>query len=338
MKDDKIIMKRLVSFIIIFSLVFSTVLSTSAKNFGKSNIKAIPTEQINPDTVKIDEANTLEMLQMINHEDKKVAECISKHLEQIASAIDAISEKFAAGGRIVYIGAGTSGRMGFMDASECPPTFGISNDRVVALMAGGLTAMTKSIDGAEDSREGGVRDLQNIDFNYGDVLIGIAASGQTPYVIGGLEYAKSLGSVTVSITCNEDLSSPINSIVDYPIGIYAGPEVVAGSTRMKAGTLQKLVLNMISTGVMIKTGKVYGNLMVNLQLKNDKLKIRARNIIAEITGAESDEIDSVLIETENNVSLSIFMLLTGFKKSDADQAMQKSGGHLKRALHYVKGA
>ncbi len=295
-------------------------------------INSLPTEQSNPDTVNIDEVSTLEMLKMINNEDQKVAVCVSKHLEQIAVAVDAISEKFAAGGRIVYVGAGTSGRVGFMDSAECPPTFGIPKDRVISLMAGGIDAIATAIENAEDSKESGVNDLKNINFSENDILVGIAASGRTPYVIGAAEYAKSLGSITVSISCNEDLSSPLNSIVHYPIGIYAGPEVITGSTHMKAGTVQKLVLNMISTGVMIKTGKVYNNTMINLQMKNEKLRIRAKKIISEITGAECEEIDKILHQTENNVSLSIFMILTDCEKEKAIQLMDKSNGHLKKVL------
>ena len=295
-------------------------------------ITALPTEQRNADTVKLDEVSTLEMLEMVNREDQKVALCIAKHLDKIAAAVDAAAEQFAAGGRIVYCGAGTSGRLGFMDSSECPPTFGVGKERVISLMAGGFAAISQAVEDAEDRKELGVKDLQDIAFNKKDVLVGIAASGRTPYVIGAIEYAKSLGAVTVSITCNEDPESPINSLVDYPIGIYAGPEALTGSTRMKAGTVQKLVLNMFSTGIMVKTGKVYSNLMVNVQTKNEKLVVRAKAIIREITAAPEADIDTVFEESGRDVALSIFMILTDCDKEEARQLLAQSGGHIKKAL------
>lgn len=295
----------------------------------------LPTERRNPDTMNIDEVSTLEVLQMINNEDKKVPYCIENHLKQIAKVVDVVSEKFSDGGRIVYCGSGTSGRMGFMDAAECPPTFGISNDQVVALIAGGLGAMAEAKEGAEDSEILCVEDLKSIDFGPKDVLVGIAASGRTPYVIGGIKYAKDLGALTISITCNEN-HCLLNTLSDYPIAIYAGPEVVTGSTRMKAGTVQKLVLNMISTAVMVKTGKVYGNLMVNVQLSNEKLVNRAKRIIKEITGAEDDEIVIALESSGNHVSLAIFMLLTGYDKAKAEAVLNQHSGHIKKALQSIK--
>lgn len=301
------------------------------------SMKNLPTEQRNPDTENIDEVSTVEMLQMINNEDKKVAYCIERRLPEIAAAVDAMSEAFAAGGRIVYCGAGTSGRMGFMDSAECPPTFGIPADRVVALLAGGFDAFTMAKEGAEDSKELCVEDLKSIGFSGKDILVGLAASGRTPYVIGGIEYAKAMGALTVSVTCNENEDCEINRLVDYPIAIYAGPEAITGSTRMKAGTVQKLVLNMLSTGVMIKTGKLYGNLMVNVRIVNEKLLDRAKRIIKEITGAGDDEIQRVLPESDNRVSLAIFMLLTGLEKSEAEKIMVKHNGHTKKALKAVLG-
>ncbi|MCL2367159.1 MAG: N-acetylmuramic acid 6-phosphate etherase [Oscillospiraceae bacterium] len=295
-------------------------------------ITALPTEQRNADTIGIDEVSTFEMLQMINREDQKVARCIEKHLDKVAAAVDAAAEKFAAGGRIVYCGAGTSGRMGFMDSSECPPTFGVERERVISLMAGGLVALGQAMEDAEDKTELGEKDLRDINFSKHDILVGIAASGRTPYVIGAIRYAKSIGAMTVSVTCNEDPKSPINSLVDYPIGIYAGPEAITGSTRMKAGTVQKLVLNMFSTGMMVKTGKVYSNLMVNVQTKNEKLVVRAKGIIAEITGASETDINAAFEESDNNVALSILMILTGCEKAKAQQLLEHSGGHIKRAL------
>lgn len=299
------------------------------------SMKNLPTERRNPDTMNIDEVSTLDMLRMINNEDKKVAGCVERRLPEIAAAVDAMSEAFAAGGRIIYCGAGTSGRMGFMDSAECPPTFGIPKDRVVALLAGGLNAVAEAKEGAEDSRELCVQDLEAIGFSNDDILVGIAASGRTPYVIGGLEYANSLGALTVSVTCNENEDCEINRLARCPIAIYAGPEAVTGSTRMKAGTVQKMVLNMLSTGIMIKTGKIYGNLMVNVQISNEKLLDRAKRIIAEITAADGDEIDQAMEDADNCVSLAIFMLLTGLKKAEAAEIMAKHNGHIKNALKAV---
>jgi len=296
------------------------------------NIKALPTEQRNPDTVRIDEVSTLEMLQMINNEDKKVAHCVEAHLPQIAAAIDAVAEKFIAGGRIVYCGAGTSGRMGFMDSAECPPTYGVPKERVVSLMAGGIGAVSQAKEDAEDHPELAVEDMKAIGFHSGDVLVGLAASGRTPYVVGGMEYARSLGAVTVSVTCNEDLTCPVNSLADYPIGIYAGAEAITGSTRMKAGTVQKLVLNMLSTGVMVKSGKVYSNLMVNLRLSNEKLVQRAKGIVAQITGAGEEEIEGLFEQTGRNVPLTILMLLTGCPQPEAQELLERNHGHIKNAL------
>ncbi len=301
------------------------------------NIKSLPTEQRNPDTVRIDEVSTLEMLQMINNEDKKVACCVEAHLPQIAAAVDAVAEKFIAGGRIVYCGAGTSGRMGFMDSAECPPTYGVPKERVVSLMAGGIGAVSQAKEDAEDHPELAVEDMKAIGFTAGDVLVGLAASGRTPYVVGGMEYARSLGAVTVSVTCNEDLTCPVNALADCPIGIYAGPEAITGSTRMKAGTVQKLVLNMLSTAVMVKTGKVYSNLMVNLRLSNEKLVERAKGIVAQITGAGAEEIDALFAQTGRNVPLTILMLLTGCPQPQARELLEQNHGHIKNALAAFHG-
>lgn len=296
------------------------------------SLKSLPTEQRNKNTLNIDEVGTYEMLKMINSEDEKVAPAVGAHLEDIAAAVDAATQKYASGGRIVYCGAGTSGRIGLMDASECPPTYGVPKESVVALMAGGSVAVGQAVESMEDKKEYGERDLREISFNKNDVLVGIAASGRTPYVIGAMEYAKSLGALTVSVTCNDDRDCPINALADYPIGIYPGPEAITGSTRMKAGTVQKLVLNMLSTGVMVKTGKVYGNLMVNVQVKNEKLRDRAERIIGEITGAQAKEIKEALSASGDNVALSIFMLMTGCDAIRAREYMERAGGRVKDAL------
>lgn len=301
-----------------------------------NELKSLPTEQRNPDTINIDELDTLDMLKLINNEDKKVAFCVEKHLDKIAKAVDAVSERFAAGGRIIYCGAGTSGRMGFMDSAECPPTFGIDNDRVVSLIAGGSDAMLTAKEGAEDSPELCVEDLKAINFSKADVLVGIAASGRTPYVEGGLKYAKLLGAVTVSVTCNESEDCVINQLADYPIGIYAGPEAITGSTRMKAGTVQKMTLNMFSTSVMIKTGKVYSNLMVNVKTSNEKLVDRAKRIVKEITGVDDERISDAMLKTGNDTKLAIIMLLTDSTAEEADKLLKESNGHVKNAIKSIQ--
>ena len=224
-------------------------------------LKKIATEQRNPDTMNIDTLATLDMVKLINREDHKVAEAVGQVTDKIAQAVDVIADRLSKGGRLIYCGAGTSGRLGVLDAVECPPTYSTDPEMVQGLIAGGYPAIFKAVEGAEDSRELGVKDLKDIGFGAGDVLVGIAASGRTPYVLGAMEYAKELGAVTVSVTCCP--GSALDSFADIGIAPAPGPEVVTGSTRMKSGTAQKMVLNMLSTGAMIKLGKVYGNLMVD---------------------------------------------------------------------------
>lgn len=295
-------------------------------------IKQLPTEQRNVDTIDIDEVSTFSMLQMINNEDKKVANSITPHLQAIADAVDALAEVFSNGGRIVYCGAGTSGRLGFIDAAECRPTYGVEEGRIIALIAGGEEAMRQAVEGAEDLPELCVEDLQKIGFSSKDALVGIAASGRTPYVVGGLEYANRLGSVTVSITCNEDVHCPVNKLAKYPIGIYAGPEAITGSTRMKSGTVQKLVLNMLSTGIMVKNGKVYSNLMVHVQTSNMKLVERAQEIVELITGADDKTIQNTLQLSNNDVSKAVLMIKLGCTVEQANDLLLKNNGHIKNAI------
>ena len=246
------------------------------------SLSKMVTEGINPDTVNIDRVSTYDMLTMINEEDKKVAFAVEKVKESIAKAVDLTAERLLKGGRLIYMGAGTSGRLGVLDASECPPTFGVDFDLVKGIIAGGNSAIFKAVEGAEDSEELGKKDLINLNIKKEDVVCGIAASGRTPYVIGGMKYGKEVGAGVLSITMNSE--SEMASIADIDISIMVGPEVIMGSTRMKAGTAQKMVLNMISTGTMIKLGKVYGNLMIDLQASNDKLVARAKRILILATG------------------------------------------------------
>ena len=244
------------------------------------NFSELTTEQINPATAHIDQCSTLEMVRLINDEDKKVAAAVERVLPQIAQAVDAIAAGFTRGGRLFYIGAGTSGRLGVLDASECPPTFGVSPDMVQGLIAGGESAMFKAVEGAEDNRTLAEQDLIAREFCAADVLVGITASGRTPYVLGGVEFAKKIGAVTVGVSCVEN--SALAQAVDIAITPVTGAEALTGSTRMKAGTATKMVLNMLTTAAMIKIGKVRGNLMVCVQATNDKLRDRARRINLEL--------------------------------------------------------
>ncbi len=240
------------------------------------NFSALTTEQVNPATAHIDSCTTLEMVRLINDEDKKVATAVEKVLPEIAQAVDKIAESFSRGGRLFYIGAGTSGRLGVLDASECPPTFGVNPDMVQGLIAGGDSALIKAVEGAEDNRQLAEENLRERNFTAADVLVGITASGRTPYVLGGVEFAKTLGAVTVGVSCVEN--SALAQAVDIAITPVTGAEALTGSTRMKAGTATKMVLNMLTTAAMIKIGKVRGNLMVCVQATNDKLRDRLKRI------------------------------------------------------------
>ncbi|TDT50943.1 N-acetylmuramic acid 6-phosphate etherase [Fonticella tunisiensis] len=297
------------------------------------NLDKLVTEGRNPNTLNIDSVSTIEMVRMINEEDKKVALAVEKELENIAKAIDEISKAFEKGGRLIYVGAGTSGRLGILDASECPPTFGVDESMVQGIIAGGTEAIFRAKEGAEDNKELCVNDLKGIDFSRNDVLVGIAASGRTPYVIGGLEYAKKLGSVTIGVTCNPD--SEISKIADISIAPVVGPEVITGSTRLKAGTAQKMVLNMLTTGSMIKIGKVYTNLMVDVKTSNEKLIERAKRIVTQATGVTKEEAEKILNETNYNVKLSIFMIMSGLKREEAAKILYENKGFISKALKAI---
>lgn len=270
----------------------------------------LTTEQMNPASANIDKCSTMEMLKIINDEDKKVAHAVEKVLPKIAVAVDKITEKLSIGGRLFYIGAGTSGRLGVLDASECPPTFGTIPEKIQGIIAGGNTALRNAVEGAEDDRQVAVIDITNKNFSKADVLVGIAASGRTPYVLSAIEYAKKIGSVTIGISCVEN--SELAKISDVDITPITGAEVVTGSTRMKAGTATKMVLNMLTTATMIKLGKVYGNLMVDVQATNEKLRDRACRIVMSATGCEKTEAIEVLEKCGGNAKHAIDYLKTGF--------------------------
>jgi len=298
------------------------------------DLKKIGTEQRNPNTMDIDLLSTEEILRKINDEDKLVAYAVEKAIPQITKLVDKIVEAFYNDGRLIYMGAGTSGRIGIVDAVECRPTYGVPDEMVQCLMAGGMQAFIKAVEGAEDSKEMAVSDLKSINLTSKDVVVGIAASGRTPYVIGGIEYAKQLGATTGCITTSPN--SPLAALVDYPIEAITGAEVITGSTRMKSGTAQKMITNMISTTSMIKMGKVYSNLMIDVQATNEKLVSRARNIIMQITGISEDEAKEK-IEKYGSVKKALLAILGGIEdKEEVEKLLAETKGHLRNALKLVK--
>jgi len=299
----------------------------------KIDLEKLTTESRNQNTLDIDKVSTLEMVKKINSEDKKVAEAVEVELPKIAEAIDGIVKGMHKGGRLIYIGAGTSGRLGILDASECPPTYGVSEELVQGIIAGGQEAIFRAKEGAEDSRELAVEDLKAKSLNENDTVVGLAASGRTPYVIGGLKYANEVGALTVAVTCNA--GSEVSKAAKISIAPVVGAEVVTGSTRLKSGTAQKLVLNMLSTGVMIKLGKVYGNLMVDVRATNAKLVERAKKIVCEATGVDREEAEQFLIETNFDVKLSIFMILSKLNKDEAKNILDNNNGYIAEALKSI---
>ncbi len=298
------------------------------------NLDLLTTEKRNPNTIEIDKLPTEEIIKLINEEDKKVAYAVEKEILNISKAVDLITKKLYEGGRLIYLGAGTSGRLGILDASECPPTFGVSHEMVQGIIAGGGKAIFSAVEGAEDSKEDAVNDLKKINFNKGDVLVGIAASGRTPYVLGGLGYARGIEAVTVGVTNN--YNSEISKIVDVCIAVEVGEEVIAGSTRMKSGTGQKMVLNMLSTAAMIKLGKVYENLMVDVESTNIKLQERCKKIVMEATSVDESEAKKYLEITDYDVKLSIFMIKTGLDKLKSKDTLYKHKGYVRKALESVE--
>ena len=302
-------------------------MSTSALH---TQLAQLVSEGRNPRTTEIDLMSSLEIVTTINAEDQSVAEAVSRTLPQVAAAVDAIVVAFQAGGRLVYIGAGTSGRLGVLDASECPPTFGVPPRMVVGLIAGGLDALVNASEGAEDQADAGVADLAAIGISANDVVVGIAVSGRTPYVIGALEHAKAQGARTVALTCNPD--SPIAGMADISIAPVVGPEVITGSTRLKSGTAQKLVLNMLSTASMVRIGKTYGNLMVDMIASNAKLVARAARMVSQATDSSLAEADAALAAAGNDSKLAILMILTGQDAETARQSLVAAGGVLRRAI------
>lgn len=295
------------------------------------DLSSMITETRNPASVEIDQLSTLEMLRVINQEDQQVALAVSQLLPEIARAVDAIAAAFGKGGRLVYIGAGTSGRLGILDASECPPTYGVSAEQVIGLIAGGHKAILQAVENAEDDAELGARDLKNIQFCANDVLVGIAASGRTPYVLGAMAHASAVGATVCSISCNP--GSPLARAADISMVAVVGPEIVTGSSRMKAGTAQKLILNMLSTGAMIRTGKVYGNLMVDVEATNAKLVERQKRIVMEATDCERAVAERALAQADNHCKTAIVMILAGLTADEARTRLQSSNGFISQCTH-----
>lgn len=294
------------------------------------DLNKMMTETRNPDTMHLDEMSALEIVTAMNREDRKVPEGIEPVLPQIAAVVETVEAAFRNGGRLFYLGAGTSGRLGVLDASECPPTFGVEPGMVVGLIAGGDRALRFPIEGAEDSRELGRKDLEEHDLCARDVVVGIAASGRTPYVLGALDYARSIGCKTAAIACNKD--SAVGQAADIAIEAQVGPEVLTGSTRLKAGTAQKMILNMITTGAMVRIGKAYQNLMVDVVQSNEKLETRAENIVMAATGVERSQARQTIDAAGGKVKLAITMILTGRDVEQAAQLLEEAGGRVRDAL------
>ncbi|RJX24405.1 MAG: N-acetylmuramic acid 6-phosphate etherase [Acholeplasma sp.] len=297
------------------------------------DISKISTEKRNENTKNIDIASTKDMLKMINEEDKKVPLAVEKAIDQIALVVDHVTEAFFHGGRLIYIGAGTSGRLGVLDASECPPTFGVGNDMVIGLIAGGDEALRYAIEGVEDSKWQAHQDLKAIHLTNKDIVLGIAASGRTPYVIGAVEYAKEVGAKTACITTAE--RSELAKVADYPIEAITGAEPLTGSTRMKSGTAQKLILNMITTASMVKIGKVYENLMIDVQMSNNKLVSRATNIVMEITGC-TEEVAETYLAKYNSVKYAIFGIISHIEEPEKiKELLEQHNGNIRESLKAI---
>ena len=294
------------------------------------DLTKLVTETRNPNTMELDQMTPLELVTVMNQEDLNVVAGVKEVLPQVTQAIEWAVSSLEAGGRIVYFGAGTSGRLGVLDAVECPPTFGVSPDVVVGLIAGGEKAFVRAVEGAEDSLELCEEEFKKIGLNKNDIAIGIAASGRTPYVIGGLRYARSLGCKTVAIACNK--GSEVGKEAELAIEPSCGPEVLTGSTRLKSGTAQKMILNMISTGSMVGVGKAYQNLMVDVQQTNKKLVVRAQNITMAATGCTREEAAQALEQADGNAKLAIVMLLTQMPVEEAKAKLNAAHGHVRGAL------
>ena len=294
------------------------------------DLSRLQTEGRNTASENIDTLSTLDMLTIINQEDQKVALAVERILPQIAQAVDAITHAFAHGGRLIYCGAGTSGRLGILDASECPPTYGTPREQVIGLIAGGQTAILRAVENAEDNVALGEQDMIENQVGERDVVVGIAASGRTPYVIGAMKYARTQGATVVSLTCNAN--SAMSQLADIALEVVVGPEVVSGSSRMKAGTAQKMVLNMLTTGSMIRSGKVYGNLMVDVEATNAKLVQRQVDIVMQATDCDRSTAIKALSDCERHCKTAILMILGQLSAAEASAVLTQNNGFIRQAL------
>lgn len=302
----------------------------SAREAVGMDLTSLTTERENPASADIDAKSTREILAIINAEDKKVPAAVELALDDVAALVEDVVASFRKGGRLVYIGAGTSGRLGVLDASECPPTFGTPPEMVQGLIAGGRDALVRSIESAEDKEDQGVKDLESVGFGRDDVLVGITASGQAPYVLGAMRRARELGAVVGAISCNRN--SGTFALADHRVYVDVGPEVVTGSTRMKSGTAQKLVLNMITTAAMIRIGKVYRNLMIDLRPVNKKLVERSKNLIMRATDCDRGTAEKAFAESGGKPKIAILMVLLGISAADAEALVAANDGHLSKAV------
>ncbi len=306
---------------------------TQSTNDLLKQLESLVSEGRNPHTMLLDQLSTLDLVKVINLEDHKVAQAVAQVLPQVAKAVDYAVDSLSNGGRLIYLGAGTSGRLGILDAVECRPTFSVPDDLVIGLIAGGERAVIHAVEGAEDDEQAGINDLTNIHLQAIDMVVGIAASGRTPYVISGLAYAKSIGCKTASLVCNPD--SVMLTMVDAGICTQVGPECLTGSTRMKSGTAQKLVLNMLSTATMVKLGKVYENLMIDVNASNKKLHARAVRIVMQATQCNQSDAKIALVQAGNSAKLAILMILTGADAGRANSLLKETHGHLRQALKHA---
>jgi N-acetylmuramic acid 6-phosphate etherase len=293
------------------------------------------TEALNPRSAGIDQLSPIEIVRLMNEEDAKVVESVAREADRVARAIEWVADAFRSGGRLVYLGAGTSGRLGVLDASECPPTFNSPPGMVLGLIAGGPTALTRAVEGVEDLSEQGQADIEAVGLCHRDVLVGIATSGRTPYVLGGVERAKRLGVKTIGIACNRP--SLLGEMVDLEIAPLVGPEVIAGSTRLKAGTATKLILNMITTGAMVRIGKTYGNRMIDLQPTNHKLRLRTRRILRELASISDEQARSLLEQSQGELKPALVAALAGVEASVAKEILEKNGGLVRAAVNAISG-
>ncbi|WP_250288099.1 N-acetylmuramic acid 6-phosphate etherase [Streptomyces atroolivaceus] len=300
----------------------------------RAQLATLTTEAFRPELAEIDQLPTKEIARIMNGEDATVPAAVAEKLPHIAAAIDATAERMARGGRLIYAGAGTAGRLGVLDASECPPTFNTDPSEVIGLIAGGPSAMVKAVEGAEDSKELAAADLDGLNLTADDTVVGISASGRTPYAIGAVEHARTKGALTIGLSCNAD--SALAAAAEHGLEIVVGPELLTGSTRLKAGTAQKLVLNMLSTITMIRLGKTYGNLMVDVRASNEKLRARSRRIVSLATGASDQEIEAALTATDGEVKNAILTILGGVDGPTAATLLADSRGHLRAALAAVR--